>query len=89
MNLFEEKTIKRDTIFKGKIIDVYVDQVELPNGKTASREIVKHPGAVAVMAFTDKQKMIMVKQYRKPLERSLVEIPAGKLEKRWGAKKYS
>jgi ADP-ribose pyrophosphatase len=81
MNLFEEKTIKRDTIFKGKIIDVYVDQVELPNGKTASREIVKHPGAVAVMAFTDKQKMIMVKQYRKPLERSLVEIPAGKLEK--------
>jgi len=81
MKKFEEKTMKRETIFKGKIIDLHVDQVELPNGKSASREIVKHPGAVAVIAFTDDHKMIMVEQYRKPLERSLIEIPAGKLEK--------
>ena len=78
---FEEKTIQRKTIFQGKIIDLYLDDVELPNGKTSIREIVKHPGAVAVIAITDEEKMILVEQFRKPMERTLVEIPAGKLEK--------
>lgn len=76
----EEKTIKTETIYKGKIIDVTLDDVQLPNGKTSKRELVKHPGAVAVIAITDEQNILMVKQFRKPLERSLVEIPAGKLE---------
>jgi len=81
MNTYEEKTIKRETIFEGKIISLHVDEVKLPNGNTSTREIVEHPGAVAVIAITDEDKMIMVEQFRKPLERSLVEIPAGKLEK--------
>lgn len=55
--------------------------MELPNGKTSKREIVKHPGAVAILAVTEEGKIIMVKQFRKPLERAIVEIPAGKLEK--------
>lgn len=58
-----------------------MEDVELPNGKTSKREIVKHPGAVAVLAVTDSNKIILVNQYRKPLERTIVEIPAGKLEK--------
>ncbi|WP_339190908.1 ADP-ribose pyrophosphatase [Bacillus sp. FSL K6-1003] len=81
MKHLEEKTIAKEQIFSGKVIDLYVEDVELPNGKTSKREIVKHPGAVAVLAVTDEGKIIMVKQFRKPLERTVVEIPAGKLEK--------
>ncbi|WAA13825.1 NUDIX hydrolase [Fervidibacillus halotolerans] len=80
MNTFEEKTLKRETIFDGKIITLHVDEVELPNGKTSKREIVKHPGAVAIIMITDEDKLVLVEQYRKPLERSLFEIPAGKME---------
>jgi len=80
MNL-EEKTISTKKIFDGRIISVQVDEVELPNGKTSTRELVKHPGAVAVIAMTEEGKIVLVEQYRKPLEKELVEIPAGKLEK--------
>lgn len=76
---FKEVTQSSETIFQGKIISLQVDQVTLPNGENASREIVKHSGAVAVIALID-DRMIVVEQYRKPLERSLVEIPAGKLD---------
>jgi ADP-ribose pyrophosphatase len=78
---FKEKTIKSEKIFSGKIISLQVDDVELPNGKHSKRELIKHPGAVAVIAITDEGKMVMVEQYRKALERDVVEIPAGKLEK--------
>jgi len=81
MDRLEEKTISSKEIFNGKIISVRVDDVELPNGKTSKREIVKHPGAVAVLAVTDENKIVLVEQYRKAMERTMVEIPAGKLEK--------
>lgn len=77
---FEEKTLSSQKIFTGKVISLQVDEVELPDGKTSKREIIKHPGAVAVIAITDDGKIVMVEQYRKAMERSLVEIPAGKLE---------
>ncbi|MGN1400578.1 MAG: NUDIX hydrolase [Bacillus sp. (in: firmicutes)] len=80
MKKFEEKTISSSEIFSGKVIKVQVDDVELPNGKQSKREIVKHPGAVAVIAITPENKIVMVEQYRKALEQSIVEIPAGKLE---------
>lgn len=80
MKKFEEKTIQSKEIFSGKIIDLFVEQVELHNGEQATREIIKHSGAVAIIAITDDDKLVMVEQYRKPLERSLLEIPAGKLE---------
>ncbi|MBR3120111.1 NUDIX hydrolase [Oceanobacillus profundus] len=80
MKKFEEKTIKSEEIFNGKIISLQVDDVTLPNGKTAKRELVKHPGAVAVIPITKDNKIIFVEQYRKPLEKSLIEIPAGKLD---------
>lgn len=81
MKKFEEKTISSTPIFDGKIISLQVDEVTLPNGEEAKREIVKHPGAVAVIAVTEKDEILFVEQYRKPLERSLVEIPAGKIER--------
>ncbi|MEI5907107.1 NUDIX hydrolase [Bacillus spongiae] len=80
MKKFEEKTIKSETLFKGKVISLKVDDVQLPNGKTSKREIINHPGAVAVLAVKEDGKIIMVEQYRKALERSLLEIPAGKLD---------
>jgi ADP-ribose pyrophosphatase len=78
---FTEKTLSSETIYNGKIINVQLDEVELPNGKTSKRELVYHPGAVAVIALTKEGRMLMVRQFRKPLERSIVEVPAGKLEK--------
>lgn len=80
MKKFEEITISSTPIFEGKIFDVVVEDVLLPNGKTSKREIVKHPGGVAVIAVTEEGKLVLVEQFRKPLERSLIEIPAGKRE---------
>ncbi|MFD1030912.1 NUDIX hydrolase [Metaplanococcus flavidus] len=81
MKKFEEKTIRSERIYEGKIINLKVDEVNLPNGKTSKRELIEHPGAVAILAFTPENKIIMVEQYRKALERSIIEVPAGKLEK--------
>src|SRR5690625_3938710 len=80
MKKFREKTIQTNKIFDGRIISLQVDDVLLPNGETSKREIVKHSGAVAVIPLTKDGKIIFVEQYRKPLEKSLVEIPAGRLE---------
>ena len=80
MHKFEEKTIKTESVFNGKVINLQVDDVILPDGKKAKRELIKHPGAVCVIAITDEKKIVLVEQYRKALERPLVEVPAGKLE---------
>lgn len=80
MKKFEEQTIQSEQIFKGRVISLQVDDVQLPDGQQAKREIVKHPGAVAVIALTDEGKLVLVEQYRKALERSIIEIPAGKME---------
>ncbi|AKA70108.1 NUDIX hydrolase [Clostridium scatologenes] len=78
---FEEKTLLSENIYKGKIIEVNLKTVELPNGKEGKREIVNHPGGVAILAYKDKETILLVEQFRKPLERSLLELPAGKIEK--------
>ncbi|KOP63905.1 ADP-ribose pyrophosphatase [Bacillus sp. FJAT-18019] len=77
--LLEETTVSTQSIFKGNIISLQVDTVKLPNGQEATREVVRHPGAVAVLAIKG-DKMLAVNQYRQPLGRCEVEIPAGKLE---------
>jgi ADP-ribose pyrophosphatase len=76
-----EKTVSTKTIFEGKVIDLVIEEVKLPNGQLSKREIIKHPGAVGIIPLTSNRKIVMVQQYRKPLERVIVEIPAGKLEK--------
>ncbi|EPH93638.1 hydrolase, NUDIX family [Enterococcus faecalis 13-SD-W-01] len=77
---FEEKTLERKEIFKGKIIDVAVDQVRLPDGKIGQRELVFHPGGVGIVAFDEQDRLLLVKQFRKPLEKVILEIPAGKID---------
>lgn len=81
MGKLYEKTTKTTSIFKGKVIDLQVDDVLLPNGNTSTRELVKHPGAVAIVALTESHHLLLVEQFRKPLDRTIFEIPAGKLEK--------
>ncbi|WP_318617247.1 NUDIX hydrolase [Sporosarcina sp. YIM B06819] len=80
MNKYEEKTISGETLFEGKVITLRVEEVELPDGNRAKRELIKHPGAVAVIPITAEGKLVLVEQYRKALERSLIEIPAGKID---------
>ena len=73
-----EKTIKEEYIYKGRIINLRKDEVELPNGKTASREVIEHPGGVCILPLTDKNEIVMERQYRRPYDDVLLEIPAGK-----------
>ncbi len=80
MEHLREKTLSSKEIYKGNIIKVSLDEVELPNGHKSKREIVRHPGAVAIIALTDDKKLLLVRQYRKPLDMVIYEIPAGKLE---------
>jgi ADP-ribose pyrophosphatase len=78
---YYEKTEKENTIYTGRIIKVKELNVSLPNGKSAKREIVEHPGAVAILAVTSDKKIVLIKQFRKAVEEKLWEIPAGKLER--------
>ena len=79
--IFEEKTITSEKLFEGRIIDLRIETVEMPDGKTAYRELVDHPGGVGILALTDDGKIPMVRQYRKPMETVTLEIPAGTLDK--------
>ncbi|OOC42640.1 NUDIX domain-containing protein [Thermosipho sp. 1074] len=75
-----EKLLKSQEIFKGVLLHVKKDEVLLENGRKSTREYVLHPGAVAVVPILDDNKVVMVKQYRYPIGRELLEIPAGKFD---------
>src|SRR5258706_984649 len=76
-----ELFVSRNFSIRGNAVAFNIDTVRLPNGKTAKREYLDHPGAVAVVALVDKDKVVMVKQYRHPVREITWEIPAGKLHK--------
>ncbi|WP_206830981.1 NUDIX hydrolase [Alicyclobacillus fructus] len=75
-----EQTVAEEHLFRGRIIDVRRLTVKLPDGRTSTREVVLHPGAVAVLAEVESGRVVLVRQFRKPCEQVLWEIPAGKLE---------
>ena len=75
-----EKTLRREEKFHGKILDVHVDEVLLPNGKTAQREVVEHVDGAAVLALDDRNNVLTVTQYRYVFGKTLLELPAGKLD---------
>lgn len=77
MNL-KEKQLDYEYIFKGKVIKLRLDTAELPNGKTAKREIVEHNGGVCVAAITENDELLMVRQFRYPYNEIILELPAGK-----------
>lgn len=76
-----EKTLNKSTVFSGKIINLRSDTAVLPNGDTATREVVEHPGGVCVAAIDENDNILLVKQFRYPYMESLLEIPAGKRDK--------
>ena len=78
-NLREIK-VSSEEIFDGYILHVFKDMIELPNGKSASREVIRHVGAVAVVPVAEDGKVIVERQFRYPLDCVITEIPAGKLD---------
>jgi ADP-ribose pyrophosphatase len=80
MNKLTEKEINREYKFYGRIINVRVDTVELENGKLSTREVVEHNGAIAILPMNKNGTCYLVEQFRKPIEKVLLEIPAGKLD---------
>jgi ADP-ribose pyrophosphatase len=74
-----ELTISSRRPFEGRLISVRVDEVRLASGRTASREVVEHPGAVGILAW-DGRRLALVRQWRHPAEAELLEIPAGTLD---------
>ncbi len=72
--------INRELVYEGKIINMYKDTVQIPNGSVAQWDFIGHRGAAAVVPVTDDGKIILVRQYRNALDRYTVEIPAGGLE---------
>ena len=76
-----EKRLSSETKFEGRVITVTLDRVELENGGTSTREVVRHHGGAGVAALNDEGELYLVRQYRYALDRELIEIPAGKLEK--------
>ncbi len=74
------ETLDSETIYVGKIFALRADEVRMPGGNTAKREVVEHYGAVAVLAMDDDKNIVLVYQYRHPLGRRLWELPAGLLD---------
>ena len=80
MELYE-KTISSETVFKGNIVELRVDRIELPDGRPARREVIAHPGGVAILPYHDDGTVTVVRQFRYPFGRVVTELPAGKLER--------
>jgi ADP-ribose pyrophosphatase len=75
-----EKFVDREEVFSGKILHVFRDTVELPDGRESVREWISHPGAVAVVPLFEDGSTILIRQYRYPARRVFLEVPAGKLD---------
>ncbi len=76
-----EKTLSSKTVFDGRILHITLDEIELPDGKKSKREVVNHPGGVAISALDENNNLLFVKQFRYPYKEVVLELPAGKLEK--------
>ncbi len=81
MPAMPEKTVSSQLIYDGRVVRLRLDTVVTPNGRESKREIVEHRGAVAMVAIDEKNNLFLVRQFRKPTERVLLELPAGTLEK--------
>ncbi len=76
----EEKTLSSELIYQGRAVRLRVDTVRVPTGRKAIREIVEHDDCVAIIALDADDKVLLVRQFRKPVEKELLEIPAGGID---------
>jgi len=81
MEIQKENKIDGEIIYSGNILKLHRDEVEFPNKQKSVREVVEHSGGVSVIAENEQGKVILIKQYRYPVDEVIYEIPAGKLEK--------
>ncbi|MCS6950643.1 MAG: NUDIX hydrolase [Armatimonadota bacterium] len=75
-----EQVIRSEKIFEGRVVNLRVDTIRLPNGRTSQREIVEHRGAVAIVPLLDEETVLMIRQFRLAVNEVLLEVPAGTLE---------
>ena len=75
-----ESCLDSQTIFKGKLLEVKCDSVRLPDGSSATREYIVHPGAVVIIPLLDAQTLVLERQFRYPVAAAMLEFPAGKLD---------
>lgn len=78
--VMKEETMSTERIYNGRVLNLRIDTVELPDMKYGKREIIEHNGGVAIIALDEQKNILMVKQFRKAIEDVLLELPAGKLE---------
>ncbi len=76
-----ERVLTSHLVYDGRLLRLRVDEVELPSGRRTTREVVEARGAVGIVALDDEGRVVLVRQYRRPAERELWEIPAGTLER--------
>ena len=76
----KETCLDSAIVYEGSFIQVVKDNVRLPDGSTSTREHIKHPGAVAVLAILDNGNLVMERQFRYPPQREFIELPAGKID---------
>lgn len=77
---FTETTLASETVYRGKLLNIVADTVRLPDGRTGVREYIHHPGACMAVAFVDERTILLERQFRYPLHRHFIELPAGKIE---------
>lgn len=80
LSALNETSISSQCVFDGKLLQVCLDHVRLPDGKTSTREWIKHPGACAVVPVFDDGSIMLLKQYRFPVREVFIEVPAGKID---------
>lgn len=75
-----ETILHSESVYEGRLLKVYRNTIQLADGRPALREVIKHPGAVALVAFDADENLLLVRQYRAGIDRAILEIPAGLLE---------
>lgn len=76
----DEKTLSSKVVYEGRAVTLRIDTVEMPSGRQTTREVVQHSDCVAIIAVDDADNVLLVKQYRQPIDKDLLEIPAGGIE---------
>ena len=77
---FLERCLESGNVFSGRLLNVFKDKVLLPGGRESIREYIKHPGAAVVIPYTGKRNILLVRQFRYPVNRTMIELPAGKID---------